>query len=116
MIDARAVTHPDEYFARAIAAARGAPELALVLERLLSSSLTVGPDGVLYDIRARVTTLNGVAIHVFPRDHGPPHFHVVGTTLMQSSRWTQVLSSVAGSRGVTSRLSGGSLQMAGSRS
>jgi hypothetical protein len=69
---------PEAFFAQAIRSARSQSELASVLSRLLVSGLAGWDDGSLYHIRARVASIHGLALHVFPLDHDPPHFHVVG--------------------------------------
>jgi len=52
------------------------------LERFLSSGcyIWVDPDGekTLLFGRAQVERLKGLKIHIYPNEHPPPHFHVVG--------------------------------------
>ena len=76
--DPRMVTDPEEFFLAAIADASSQEALVELLEALLTAGFGVWEDGRLYNIRARVDRVRGLTIHVFPRDHDPPHFHVVG--------------------------------------
>jgi hypothetical protein len=68
---------PDEFFRSAISSAQSADALDQTLETLLSSGLGVLPNGSLYHIRVEVARLRGLRIRIYPRDHDPPHFHVV---------------------------------------
>jgi hypothetical protein len=52
-------------------------DAAAVLEILLSEGLAVWEDGSLYSIKQLVARVDGLQIHVYPREHAPPHFHVV---------------------------------------
>jgi len=72
------VIRPDEYFGDAIAATETLEDLAITLEDLQAAGLAVSADDRLIHVRARVDRVGGVIIHVYPRDHDPPHFHVVG--------------------------------------
>ena len=77
MLDPRMVINPDVFFANAVQQSESLEELATVLSKMLDSDLAVWEDGTLYSIRARVVSHRGLAFHVFPNDHDPPHFHVV---------------------------------------
>jgi hypothetical protein len=72
------VLQPDEYFGDAIAATETLDDLATVLEDLQAAGLAVSADDRLIYVRARVDRIGNLVIHVYPRDHDPPHFHVVG--------------------------------------
>ena len=76
--DVRMVSEPDDYFSEAVQRAEELSDLVEILERLFESGLAVGEDGRFNHIRARVASVRGLAIHVFPDDHDPPHFHIVG--------------------------------------
>jgi Domain of unknown function (DUF4160) len=66
----------DQQVSAAIQRAADLDELAHVLQRLLSGGYSVWTDGTLYNIRARVATVDGLRFEVYPNDHSPPHFHV----------------------------------------
>jgi hypothetical protein len=76
--DLRAVTKPEEYFRGCITGAPDLEHLAKVLAELLDAPLAVWEDGTLTHIRARVAQVRNLVLHVYPLDHDPPHFHVVG--------------------------------------
>ena len=71
-------TSPDDQVRSAILAAADLESLVRVLERLLNSGVSVWIDGSLYFIRQRVAAINGLKFEVYPNDHMPPHFHLVG--------------------------------------
>ena len=48
------------------------------LEALLSGGFSVWEDGTLYNVRQLVERVNGLKIEIYPREHPPPHFHVLG--------------------------------------
>jgi hypothetical protein len=73
------VSDPDRFFAEAIQMSSSLDELADVLETIFKSGLAVGEDGRFNQIRARVADVRGLRILVYPNDHDPPHFHVVGS-------------------------------------
>lgn len=52
------------------------PTLAGQLELHLDST-TIAPDGSVYLIKQRVATIRDLEINVYPKDHDPPHFHVL---------------------------------------
>lgn len=49
---------------------------AAVLSELLSDGYSVWTDGSLYRIKQLVARVAGLQIHVYAREHAPPHFHV----------------------------------------
>lgn len=49
-----------------------------VLETLLAEGFAVWEDGSLYYIRQLVDEVGGLKVHVYSREHAPPHFHVNG--------------------------------------
>jgi hypothetical protein len=71
---ARLRTDPEELLERAASL----DDIALALECLLSGGYSVWPDGTLLETRHLVERVHGLQIHVYSRDHAPPHFHVLG--------------------------------------
>ena len=67
----------DEFEQRA-KAAKSLQESAIVLSDLLSGGYAVWTDGSLYCIRQLVARVKGLQIHIYAREHSPPHFHVKG--------------------------------------
>lgn len=61
---------------RSIAEAKTSNDLAESLAVLLNGNFSVCEDGTLLRTRARVDSVNGVAIYINPNEHAPPHFHV----------------------------------------
>lgn len=49
---------------------------AAVLSDLLTGGYSVWSDGSLYSIRQLVARVKGLQIHVYSKEHSPPHFHV----------------------------------------
>lgn len=49
-----------------------------ILQVMLSSGIAVWTDGSLYNIKQLVGSVRGLKIEMYPREHSPPHFHVVG--------------------------------------
>lgn len=49
-----------------------------VLSDLLSGGYSVWVDGSLYNIKQLVARVRGLQIHIYAREHPPPHFHVKG--------------------------------------
>src|SRR6266850_5574879 len=78
MVDIRAITHPEEFIREKVRDCTGLEEIGELLGHLLSSNLSVWHDGSLTHIRARVATVSGLQVQVFPLNHNPPHFHVRG--------------------------------------
>jgi len=74
----------EEVIAGRIEAAATVHDLALTLERLLGGGYAVWTDGTLYHARQRVDSVNGLRIEIYPREHAPPHFHVVSGDLRAS--------------------------------
>jgi hypothetical protein len=72
--------HPDQL----IAGASSLDDLAAALETLLSGGYSVWTDGRLIQIKALVGRVSGLRIVVYPREHPPPHFHVVAPGLNAS--------------------------------
>jgi hypothetical protein len=54
-------------------------DAAAVLEELLGSGFAVWDDGSLYSIKQLVARVQGLQIHIYSREHAPPHFHVIGS-------------------------------------
>lgn len=52
-------------------------ESAEVLYELLSGGYSVWTDGSLYNIKQLVARVQGLQIHIYAKEHAPPHFHVV---------------------------------------
>jgi hypothetical protein len=75
---------PDDGIREAVQKAADLVALAEVLQRLFNSGVSVWTDGTLYFIRQRVGTIGSLKLEVFPRDHMPPHFHVVGPDINAS--------------------------------
>jgi hypothetical protein len=42
----------------------------------LLSTCQVTPEGQVIETRRRVAEVSDVSIHIYPREHAPPHFHV----------------------------------------
>ncbi len=55
------------------------PETQTVADQLELhlDSTEIAPDGSVYLIKRRITSVGGLEIYVYPQDHDPPHFHVV---------------------------------------
>jgi hypothetical protein len=51
-------------------------EASKSLEVLLVGGYAVAPDGTLLSIRQRVGAIGAIGIHIYAREHAPPHFHV----------------------------------------
>ena len=51
-------------------------DLAELLSELLVGGYSVSPRGDLYYIKQLVARVRGLRIHVYAREHPPPHFHV----------------------------------------
>ena len=51
-------------------------EAAKGLSELLTGGYSIWTDGTLYNIRQLVARVQGVQIHVYAKEHSPPHFHV----------------------------------------
>lgn len=66
-----------------ISAARNLDELAATLEHLLSSGMVMF-DGQLIFTRKLVARVQGVRIAINPREHAPPHFHILAPGLNAS--------------------------------
>lgn len=50
---------------------------AEVLFELLSGGYSVWTDGSLYNIKQLVARVRGLQIHIYQKEHAPPHFHVI---------------------------------------
>jgi hypothetical protein len=75
----------ERQLAQRIADAQTLEELADQLEKLLNSGchVWIEPDGtklLLYG-RAGVDRNGGLKIHIYAKEHSPPHFHVTSTNL-----------------------------------
>lgn len=73
----------DEYEALDVRARRATSleESASVLADLLSGGYSVSDDGSLYSIKQLVANVRGLQIHVYAKEHSPPHFHVIAADL-----------------------------------
>lgn len=60
-----------------IARTESLEQLAELMANFLASDLSIGAGGSLNSTRARVDAVGRLVLHVFPRDHRPPHFHVI---------------------------------------
>ena len=69
----------DSDFDRAARNAASLDDGAKLLAQLLSGGYAVWTDGSLYFARQLVARVDGLRIHVYAREHAPPHFHVVGS-------------------------------------
>ncbi|MBN2571418.1 MAG: DUF4160 domain-containing protein [Ignavibacteriales bacterium] len=54
------------------------------LKQLLSSGISICPDGSLCLTRKLVDKINNLKIVIHPNDHNPPHFHVIYNNLNAS--------------------------------
>ena len=69
--------NPYEHIEALISKARTLDEAAAALQILLSSDIAVLPDGRFYNIKVLVARFRGLRIEIHPKDHAPPHFHVI---------------------------------------
>lgn len=51
-------------------------DAALLLEAIITGGYSVWTDGTLYNIRQLVARAKGLEIHIYAKEHPPPHFHV----------------------------------------
>jgi uncharacterized protein DUF4160 len=70
--------NPYEQLDRRAREAGSLQDSAAVLRDLFSGGYSVWTDGSLYSIRQLVARVAGLQIHVYPKEHAPPHFHVKG--------------------------------------
>jgi len=68
--------NPYEELESSIASAESLEDSAKGLSELLAGGYSVWTDGSLYNIRQLVARVRGVEVHVFAKEHPPPHFHV----------------------------------------
>jgi hypothetical protein len=64
-------------------------ELAEYLESVLHGPCAIWEDNgklILVEIKARVDTVHGMKIEIYPKEHTPPHFHVKSATVNASFR------------------------------
>jgi hypothetical protein len=64
-------------------------EFAEYLESMLSEPCTVWEkDGelILFEIKALVANIRGLRIEIYPKEHAPPHFHVLSANIDASFR------------------------------
>ena len=64
-------------------------DFVIYLESMLGGPCTVYDiDGefVLCEIKARVAIVHGLSIEIYPKEHAPPHFHVLSATIDASFR------------------------------
>ena len=54
----------------------GLAGIAARLQTYLDST-EIMPDGSIYLVKRHITSVNDMEIYVYPKDHDPPHFHVV---------------------------------------
>jgi hypothetical protein len=67
---------PYEDLENLISTATSLDEAAKGLSELLTGGYSIWTDGRLYNIRQLVARVGGIEIHVYAREHPPPHFHV----------------------------------------
>ena len=65
------------YFEKRLESSESLDDLAMVLEILLSGGYSVWEGNQIYSIRKLVDSVNGLRIEIRPREHAPPHFHVL---------------------------------------
>jgi hypothetical protein len=53
-------------------------QLTQSLQELLSSPCAVWPNGQLICIKVLIERINDLRVEIRPRDHPPPHFHIIG--------------------------------------
>jgi hypothetical protein len=75
----------EQYLKKGIADAESLEDLAEQLEKLLNSGCHVwieldGSKRLLYG-RALVDRIDGLKIHIYAKEHSPPHFHVISANL-----------------------------------
>jgi hypothetical protein len=68
--------NPYEELDRRARDAKSLQDSAAVLSELLSGGYSVWMDGSLYSIRQLVARVGGLQIHIYAKEHSPPHFHV----------------------------------------
>ena len=69
--------NPYEELAKRASRAETLDESAAVLSELLTGGYAVWTDGTLYNIKQLVARVRGLQIHVYAKEHAPPHFHVI---------------------------------------
>jgi hypothetical protein len=73
--------NPYQQLERRAVEAASIQEATAVLAILLSEGLAVWEDGSLYSIKQLVAQVEGLQIHVYSREHAPPHFHVIAADI-----------------------------------
>ena len=68
--------NPRAELERRASQAQSLAESADVLSDLLRGGYAVWVDGSLYEVKQLVARVKGLEIHVFAKEHPPPHFHV----------------------------------------
>jgi hypothetical protein len=75
----------ESQFKQALERVQSIEDLAQHLELLLNSGcyVWVEPNGerILVSGRVLVERINGLKIHIYAKEHGPPHFHVVSADI-----------------------------------
>jgi hypothetical protein len=59
-------------------------QLTQPLQELMSGPYEVWPNGQLVCLKVLVERINDLRIEIRPKDHPPPHFHVIGSNLNAS--------------------------------
>ncbi len=67
---------PTDLIERQLHQASSLEDAAHVLSVLLTDGYSVSEDGSLYEIKQLVARVGGIQIHVYSKEHAPPHFHV----------------------------------------
>jgi hypothetical protein len=70
------VKNPYDVLEERARTAKTLDDSAQVLYDLLAGGYSVWTDGSLYNIKALVARVKGLQIHIYPKEHPPPHFHV----------------------------------------
>lgn len=70
--------NPYEELEERARSAQTVEDSAAVLSDLLSGGYSVWVDGSLYNIKQLVDRVRGLQIHIYAKEHPPPHFHVKG--------------------------------------
>ncbi len=71
----------DKELERQIIDATNLEQLTQSLEELLSSPFAVWPNRQLICIKVLIERINDLRVEIRPKDHPPPHFHIIGPNL-----------------------------------
>ena len=77
---------PTEFFDHLLRKSKSLERSAALLSGLISEEVAFDDDGTLLLVGSRqlLDRINGLTIVVLPREHPPPHFHVVGNGINAS--------------------------------